>query len=575
MSTTGKTPITRIGRYDVLSTIGSGGMACVYRARIGGPAGASKQVALKVIHGHLAEDRDFVLMFLDEMRLAMALSHRNIVQTFDAGHVDERYFMVMELIDGCSLRGLLNGLEGEFPVDTALFIGREVAAALAYAHRFTGHGGQGVIHRDVSPSNILLSAEGDVKLADFGVAKAAGRLYVSSANLIRGKMQYMSPEQAAGEAEAASDLFALGSVLYELLTGQPTRRPVGLDDLLLTARPPRPSLLRSGLPKGLDELLLACLDPEPRGRPATAEEVRRVLAAAALELQLKDSLGMDPHARLARVLEAQGERTRERAQAETPKPERRVARAVLAQVRAMETDPEIERPEATEPASFSGGGPTPLALDETQPASYSGDPPTPVVNGLPDDETMAETRILTRPTPPPRRAARSLALGGALVLALGAGIFLWLSSSEETGAPGDAALGAKLLPDQHSPDQHSPDQALDRDRAPRRDLASPDAPIPDRAAPDARRAPDPRRRPHPRPPRPAGFGYVDINSVPWAKVYIDGRLHGETPLQRVRLRAGIHHVELVSPTRKLFRRYTVKVAAGKQSSHVFELRRAE
>ena len=155
-------PVRHLGKYELLSRIGEGGMATVYRARMHGPAHASRDVALKLIHPHLARLEDFVLMFLDEMRMAMALTHRNIVQTFDAGVVEGRYFMVMELVEGGSLRELLRRILGKepIPLDVILFIGMEICSALDHAHNarsLSQDGPGGVVHRDVSPSNILLS----------------------------------------------------------------------------------------------------------------------------------------------------------------------------------------------------------------------------------------------------------------------------------------------------------------------------------------------------------------------------------------------------------------------------------
>jgi len=520
-----------IGRYEILSTIGSGGMGSVYRARMQGPAGAAKEVALKLIHQHLAEHEDLRLMFLDEMRVAMALSHRNIVQAFDAGEIDNQYFFVMELVQGGSVRTLLDR-RGSKPVppDIALFIAREVAAALDYAHRFQPAGAglpRGVIHRDVSPSNILLSTEGDVKLADFGVAKAAGRLYVTQVNLVRGKYKYMAPEQASGQAGPASDLYALGAVLYEMLTGTQVRPSGPPDATLLARRPPPPSAARPGLPRSLDALVLGCLAPEPAGRPASAADLHRAIAAESFRLQVSATAASDPHVRLQRFLRALAGP----ASSPTESGPARLARAVLAEARAVATDPELE------PG---------IELDSATLA----DAPTAIA---PADES--------RPSAPRRR----LGLLAPLALLLVSGGVIWaIAVHDEEAPPPTTPAPAVSRPGDRTP----PDAAPLPDVAPLPDLPSPDlAP----ATPDLRLPRAPVRQPAVR--RPAATGTVDINAIPWARVYIDDHPRGETPLEGLRLRAGIHRIRLVSAERGLSRTYSLRVIAGGHVTRVYRLDR--
>lgn len=594
-------------------------MGCVYRAAIEGPGGASKQVALKVIHAHLAEDQDFVLMFLDEMRVAMALSHRNIVQTFDAGEADERYYMVMELVNGGSLRGLLHRLKGRpLPLDVALFIGQEISAALAYAHRFqSGDRTQpGVVHRDLSPGNVLLSAEGDVKLADFGVAKAAGRLYVTKANLIRGKMQYMAPEQASGRAGSYSDIYSLGAVLYEMVTGKPARKATGLDELRLSSPPPPPSQVRSETPPALDKLVLSCLDPEPAARPRGADEVRRELAAVSVQLRSAGQ-GLDDHARLKDFLfEIDGVAERSR-RPESP----RLARMVLEQARAMETDPELEVSEVDEGAktsiasavetktlTFDDDLPTPVVDDdvptpvvdedlqthqgvveeevkpleavdtveispESEPSSFGGDFDS-AASTFGSETTEAKTSPQITAGRRTRTRSVWLIVAAVVLFAVGIAVVLRLGTPPEIGpqlaaVARDAARG----PDQLDGAAEAAD--LDQVMTPR--------PEPDSsrsiAVADTGARPStadatiirPRRRSRAAPRVVRGYGYLDINALPWAKVYVDGRYRGETPLEGLRLRAGVHTVRLVSPSRRISRTYQVRVQADKRRQRVFNL----
>jgi serine/threonine-protein kinase len=292
----------RIGKYEIISLIGAGGMGTVYRARIVGPGQATKEVAIKLLHPHLSRQPDFVELFLNEMRLAMALSHRNIVQTFDAGTSDERYFMVMEYVDGSSLRALLKQLpEGtRLPLRLSLFIGREIATALGHAHELEATGQEGIIHRDVCPNNILLSRQGDVKLTDFGIARAFSAL--ETTNSIRGKLKYMAPEQARGVVDPRADLFSLGAVLFELLSGTPLRTRT---DLLAIAQGDtgRQERLRE-LPTEVADVVASCVAADPGERPQRAAELASALDALIRSGPTDDGVGSDLHQGLGEYLAA-------------------------------------------------------------------------------------------------------------------------------------------------------------------------------------------------------------------------------------------------------------------------------
>jgi serine/threonine protein kinase len=220
----GLSPGTRLGRYTVVRRIGSGGMAELYLGRLDGPDGFCKPVALKLMHPHLSDDKHFAQMFLKEARIAAALEHPAIVQVLDVGEFGGEYFMALEYVHGKDLRRLLADLRGTpMPRGAALRVVLEVGRALHYAHRLRDPGGRalGIVHRDVSPSNVLLSFQGSAKLADFGVAKIAERSNVTQSGALKGKLGYMSPEQCQQEhVDARSDVFSLGVVLYEATTGR-------------------------------------------------------------------------------------------------------------------------------------------------------------------------------------------------------------------------------------------------------------------------------------------------------------------------------------------------------------------
>lgn len=216
----------QFGKYFLLEKLAVGGMAEIYKAKTYGAEGFEKLLAIKRILPHAAEDKDFISMLIDEAKLSVMLSHANIVQVFDLGKIETDYFISMEFIHGVNLRDILYRLrekEKKLPIELAAYCASEICKGLDYAHRKTDSNNQplGIVHRDVSPQNILISYEGEVKIVDFGIAKAAMNISHTMAGILKGKIAYMSPEQALGKnIDARTDVFSLGIVLYEMLTGK-------------------------------------------------------------------------------------------------------------------------------------------------------------------------------------------------------------------------------------------------------------------------------------------------------------------------------------------------------------------
>jgi len=239
----------KIGKYTLLDLVATGGMAELWLARQEGPAGFSRTVALKRVLPHLATDERFVQMFLDEARLAALLTHPNIVQIHDFGEAEGEYYLTMEFVRGRSFDAVID-VEAErdqhMPLETAAWIVAQACVGLEYAHTYrhpeTGQALR-LVHRDISPQNLMVSFDGLVKVMDFGIAKAATSTVKTQTGAVKGKYAYMSPEQIAGQPlDARSDVFALGIVLYEAVSG---RRPFGKEsDLVaITAilnEPPKP-----------------------------------------------------------------------------------------------------------------------------------------------------------------------------------------------------------------------------------------------------------------------------------------------------------------------------------------------
>ncbi|MBL4689083.1 MAG: serine/threonine protein kinase [Nannocystaceae bacterium] len=215
---------TRLGRYLVGQRLAVGGMGEIYAARAEGVAGFEKMVVLKLVHPAFAADPEFVRMLQSEARLAALLSHPNVVQVFDLGFECGEYFIAMAYVHGKSARELLRETQDPMPLACALHIVDRVAAALTHAHDMRDDDGEplGILHRDVSPGNVMVGYDGTVALLDFGIAKAAERTKVTRTGTIKGKAGYMSPEQVRGQTlDRRTDVFSLGIVLYELSTGWP------------------------------------------------------------------------------------------------------------------------------------------------------------------------------------------------------------------------------------------------------------------------------------------------------------------------------------------------------------------
>jgi serine/threonine protein kinase len=214
-------------RYRITERIAAGGMAEVFKGVAESLQGFRKNIAIKRVLPALTKNKKFVAMFLDEARLSLHLQHANIVQVFDIGHADETYFIVMEYVDGVDLKQMLEWrrrIGKRLTIGQTIYLMMEISKGLAYAHDLvhpeTGRP-LGIVHRDVSPPNVLISRNGEVKLADFGLAKAASQLETTDPGVVKGKMSYLSPEAARGEdVDQRADIFAAGILLYEMLTGK-------------------------------------------------------------------------------------------------------------------------------------------------------------------------------------------------------------------------------------------------------------------------------------------------------------------------------------------------------------------
>lgn len=283
-------------RFRVIEKIDMGGMAEIYRGRAMSLEGIEKEVAIKRVLPQLTKNRKFVAMFLDEARLSMHLNHANIVQVFDVGRADDTYFIVMEYVDGFNLRRLFQKASERnirIPVEIAIFIAMEVCKGLAHAHEKRDAHGKllKIVHRDVSPPNVLISRAGEVKLTDFGLAKAVTQLELTDPGIVKGKFSYLSPEAAEGkEVDHRADIFAVGTVLFELLTNR--RLFLGKTDLetvelVQRAEIPSVSKLNADVPPEFEKVLLRVLSKDPKKRYMSCNELANDLAGVLFSRNMK------------------------------------------------------------------------------------------------------------------------------------------------------------------------------------------------------------------------------------------------------------------------------------------------
>ncbi len=277
------------GRYQLLKKLATGGMAQIYLARQLGVQGFEKLLVVKRILPHLAENEDFITMFLDEARIAARLNHPNVVQIFDLGQQDDTFYIAMEYIHGEDVRKVWKQAERQgtaIPIPLICRIIIESCSGLDYAHKKPDPAGRplNIVHRDISPQNILVSFEGGVKVVDFGIAKAADQATVTKSGVLKGKYSYMSPEQAQGKpVDARTDVFALGVVLYELLTGARLfKRANDIQTLnaVTECQVEPPSHIDARLPKDLDAIVMRALARDPAARFPTARDMALAIESA-------------------------------------------------------------------------------------------------------------------------------------------------------------------------------------------------------------------------------------------------------------------------------------------------------
>jgi serine/threonine protein kinase len=263
------------GKYYLVDKIAVGGMAEIFKAKSFSHGGFEKLLVIKRILGHLSDNEEFIDMFVDEAKISVTLQHPNIVQIYDFGKIRDNYFIAMECVEGRDIKGILRKLAERkklLPVEFAVYISHEMCKGLDYAHKKADNSGKslGIVHRDISPSNVLVSWSGEVKVADFGIAFAAISKHETKAGVLKGKFEYMSPEQAQGkELDPRSDVFATGIILHEMLTGRrlfKTKSELQTLEKIKSVDIEPPNAVNVNVPARLNEIVMKALAREPTDR---------------------------------------------------------------------------------------------------------------------------------------------------------------------------------------------------------------------------------------------------------------------------------------------------------------------
>jgi serine/threonine protein kinase len=500
---------TRLGRYQLYYQVGGGGMAEVFLARDVGATGLDRWVAIKRVLPHLASEEKALQMLVDEARLAARIAHPNVAQVIDIGDVEGAPFLVMEYLHGEPLSSVLRRIRKSNAVPDMEMMARIVANACEgahAAHELRGPDGKKaeLVHRDFSPQNLFVTYDGSVKVVDFGIAKAKGRIVVTEAGTLKGKFAYMSPEQASGrEVDRRSDIFSLGIVLWEATTGR--RLFEGDSDLealrkVQEGKFERPAKKRSGYPTELEAIVMKALAVDKNDRFATAREM-----ATALEEWLVHRRAVTSPARIADVMhQLFADRIAER------------ERLLSARVPPGEL-PAIE-------------------LTSAETAST-------VMEKLPSGSSAA---VELPPRPMTIVAVTLLALAVVAVAA-------WFLVPFFTGPPASVVaqaprvqykMSAPLAPPP-APDSTIPPTAAPPAPPALEATAAPDLPPPETSGRREHAANVPRSAaPESAQPAEGGFGLLNVQCRPWAWVTVDGNRIRESPIVGHRLSAGPHRVRL-------------------------------
>jgi serine/threonine protein kinase len=575
--------IIRLGKYQLLAVLGRGGMAEVFLALSRGAMGFDKLTVVKRLRDGLADDDNFRNMFLDEARLAARLNHPNVVHTYEVGEHDGVYFIAMEYLEGQALNKIVREAEKREQVIEPAVSARIISDALAglhHAHTLTDFDGRplNIIHRDVSPHNLFVTYEGTTKVVDFGIAKAALSSNETEVGVVKGKVAYMSPEQATGAPiDARSDVFAMGIVLWEMLT---QRRLMTGDSAastihrLLTAQVPAVSSLRRVAPD-LDSIVERALERDPNRRFPSALAMREALEDYLVhsgEAVRQDEIGQRVTAMFVDIRDA-------------------IKRQIRAHVEGAGREPLPHQPEtdtgtgsgsrANELPMLGGSGSGIPSSGDSHVAARSGAPPVvsgtmvsgsamPAVSGPAPSVAVVSARA---------KSGRVLGIGllFAVLMAGSAGAAIYLTRRPPAPIADVIPIAADVPPPNVPPPNLGASASAATTPAP--SVSPPVSTVPSVAPPGTAVAVNtgkptpasPSRGTHsttkatvaaPPPPAPDTLGYLTFDTYPWTRVSEGATQLGTTPLVHLALPAGAHTLTLDNPDQSIHQTYSVTIKAG-------------
>jgi len=593
----------RFGKYQLIAHIASGGMAEIYLASFEALGGFEKTIVVKRMLPHVQQDPHFVEMFLDEARLAARLNHPNVVQIFDMGQIDERYFIAMEYLAGEALSTLvrrLRRLKKRFPPVLAAGIVMQAAEGLHHAHCLKGRDGAplNLVHRDVSPQNVFVLYAGGVKVVDFGVAKAADRSVKTRTGVLKGKLGYMSPEQIQNrELDARADVFSLGVVLWESLVCRRLFRgdsEYSVMRVISETDAPSPLTVNRHIPERLADITLKALARDREQRYTTAAELRAELAAYLRDTAAEaDTVAVG---RFMQLLFKERMASKEEMIDSALAADDSVAQALSSVWRQQD---ESRTPSVPLSTPTTGGG---MAAPVGRPpdsiedvfASSPGTPAPPRSSALEldDDDIELEPTIMAGAAA--GRPGRAIGIGLAALLLVAAVGFaaLRLAGAGSGGQDAGAAPLAATLTDADSlaapavvDAATANDVTLQAAVAAQPDAASAVTPTPDAARPDTMARPDAaahpdaaagadqrrvvvpavaqeRRRP----------GTLRLKTTPWAIIYYRGKSIGESPLVDVELPSGKLRLRAVNEKEGIDKWFAVDIKPGVRTVKSVKLR---
>jgi serine/threonine-protein kinase len=519
----------RLGRYLLCYELASGGMATVYLARVEGPAGFEKLVALKVIHPHLVNEPGFIEMFLDEARIVAQISHPNVCSVFDFGEADETYYIAMEYLVGETSSRLMRMIAKKPDRRSTLVVAKVAADAcegLHAAHELRGPDGRAlaVVHRDVTPQNLFVGYDGAVRVVDFGVASAVGRVHQTTAGALKGKYAYMAPEQVLQQTvDRRADVWSLGVCLWEMLALRRLFRRGNEYETLqaVTQDPiPPPSVLRPDVPTALDAVVLRALERDPGERYPTAREFGRAINGAL------SSMGHVSVADVAELMQSLfGDEHRQRVE-------------LVDRARKMEAD--------------AGGG------GSVEPTDTRG--------GYGEEDKSHTSLAKMRPGAEGKRAAKRGWLFAAVALSVLAIAGGTLAAVLLYGGPEEEVALAPAITEEPRP---APEPVAPAPPATPEPAIAPPAELVEHVETSVERTPDRERTGSRRPPREAesameqgGSGVVNVVTPPgWAEIMVRGRRVGRSPAE-LTLPAGRHVVRILPYGEEPAITRTVVVPAG-------------